>query len=63
MFELAHEHGGELLDFMKKYGKLKKKGFLVNRSLEEKVIMYSGHPEQRGQKMFSPNHRVYRAVS
>jgi hypothetical protein len=27
MLELAHEYGGDLLDFMKKFGKWQKKGF------------------------------------
>jgi hypothetical protein len=30
MLEIAHEYGGDLLDFMKKYGKLQKKGCLLS---------------------------------
>jgi hypothetical protein len=39
--EIAHEYGGDLLDFMKKYGKLQKKGCLLSWG---KVMEYIGHP-------------------
>jgi hypothetical protein len=37
MLQLAHEYGGDLLDFMKKVRKIGEKIFLVNSSLEEKL--------------------------
>jgi hypothetical protein len=52
MLELAHGYGGDLLDFMKRHGKLPKKGFLVTRSLEERAWVLIGHPVHRDTKKF-----------
>jgi hypothetical protein len=56
MLELAQEYGGDLLDFMKKYGKLQNKGFPQHISCG-KVMEYIGHPVHRGQNFLSTNIR------
>jgi hypothetical protein len=44
MLELAHEYGGDLLNFMEKYGKFKKKGFWSTDLLRK------GHGVQRSSR-------------
>jgi hypothetical protein len=51
MLQLAEKDGIDLLDFMKKYGKLQKKGFPTHISCG-KVMEYIGHPIHRGKKIF-----------
>jgi hypothetical protein len=47
MLELAQEYGGDLLDFMKKYRKLQKKG-LPQHISRGTVMEYIGQPVQKG---------------
>jgi hypothetical protein len=50
--EVVIDYGGDFLDFMKKYGKMQKKGF---RSTD---LLRKEHTVHRVQTFFS-NHRVY----
>jgi hypothetical protein len=52
MLELVQEYGGDLLDFMKKYGKQQKKRFW-SADLLRKFMDGIGHPAHRGQIFFS----------